>query len=446
MAESLRDAIASAYASNPQITAERARLRQIDENVPIAASALRPHIDLTGDFTQQFAPGAHDVGRRWDGGAVFRQSIYEGGRVGAGISAAEAEIAAGRARLRATEYAVIVDTITAYADVLERTALVELNAGQVRVLGEQLQASQDRFEVGDLTRTDVAQSEARLAAARAGLQSAEAQLIMAEQAYRRLVGRAPVNLEPLPPLPPLPANDAEANDRAFAANPDLAAARFMEKASAEHVRVARAGRGPSVQVQAGAHYVHGTDTLSGLTGFTPSLGVSARMPLFSGGQIAAQVRQAQARQSEALENISRAERQLRDATTSAWAMLRTSEALIQSARAQIAANELAAEGVRQENMVGSRDVLDVLNAEQELLNAQVSLVEARRNHQVSAYQLFMLMGELETVLDDAPIGRYDAEANARRVRSKGWQEFGYDPDPRENRARDQAPAMIGPSQ
>jgi outer membrane protein len=199
-----------------------------------------------------------------------------------------------------------------------------------------------------------------------------------------------------------------------------------------------------VQVNAGAQYVHGTDTVAALTGFTPAFGVSARMPLFSGGLIAAQVRQAQARQSEALENISWVERSVHEAATSAFALLRTSQSLIRSAEAQIRANALAAEGVRQENLVGSRDILDVLNAEQELLNAQVSLVEAQRDRQVSAYQLFMVTGELEQVLDGAPIGRYDAEANARRVRGKGWQEFSHDPDPRQNRARDQAPAMIGP--
>lgn len=443
-AASLRDAIAAAYARNPEITAARARLRQVDETLPLAAAAGHPHVDLTGDFTQQFLPGAHDAGRLWQGGAVIRQSIYEGGRVRANISAADADIAAARAQLRATEQAVIVDAVTAYADVLEHLAVVRLNEGQVRLLGEQLRASEDRFEVGDLTRTDVAQSDARLAVARASLETAKARLVVAEQAYLRLVGSAPVDLDPLPPLPELPASVDEARARAMDSNPDLAAARFTEKAALERVRAAKSVRGPSVQVSGGAQYVHGTDTLAGLTGFTPSLGVSARLPLISGGQIAAGVRQAQAAQSEALENISQAERLVTEAVTNAHVLLSTSEAIIHSAEAQIRANELAAEGVKQENLVGSRDVLDVLNAEQELLNSQVSLVEAQRNRQVSAYQLLLAMGDLETVLADAPIGRYDAEANARRVRGKWWQEFGYDPDPRTDRARNEAPPLIGP--
>ena len=169
------------------------------------------------------------------------------------------------------------------------------------------------------------------------------------------------------------------------------------------------------------------------------------MPLFSGGLIAAQVRQAQAAQSEALENITLTERVVSENAAGSFALLRTTEALIESAKSAVSANSLAAEGVRQENQVGSRDVLDVLNAEQELLNSRVNLVQAERDRYVTAFQLFQVMGDIETVLEGAPIGRYDAEANARRVRGKGWQEFGYDPAPEADRVRNQAPAM-GPTQ
>lgn len=444
-AETLQDAIASAYASNPEIAAARARLRQVDESIPIATSATRPRVDLTGDFTQEFSQRLGDRGQLWRGGAVLSQSIYEGGRVRAGVSAAEAQVAAQRARLRATEYAVLVDTVTAYADVLRTDSVVKLNEGQVKLLTEQLRASRDRFEVGDLTRTDVAQSEARLASARAGLQNALAQRTLAQEAYRRLVGRPPIDLKPLPPLPETPPTEEQVRNRAFEMNPSLAAARFAEKAAAENVRAAKAGRGPSVALNAGARYVHGTDSVAPLTGFSPSLGVSAGMPLFSGGLIAAQVRQAQAAQSEALENITLTERVVSENAAGTFALLRTTEALIDSAKSAVSANSLAAEGVRQENQVGSRDVLDVLNAEQELLNSRVNLVQAERDRYVTAFQLFQVMGDIETVLEGAPIGRYDAEANARRVRGKGWQEFGYDPAPEADRVRNQAPAM-GPTQ
>ncbi len=445
-AETLAEAIAAAYQTNPTIGAARAQLRQTDEAVPIAAAGMRPKLDLTGDFTQQLTHDVRSAGQLWRGGVALRQPIYQGGRVRAGISAAEAQIAAQRARLRATEYQVIVDTATAYADVLKTDALVTLNEGQEQLLIQQLRASQDRFQVGDLTRTDVAQSEAALAQARAGLQGARAQRTLARQAYRRLVGHDPVDLQPLPALTRLPDTDEEARNRASDGNANLAAARFAEKAAGENVRVAKAGHGPSVALNAGALYVHGTDTVAALTGFTPSLGVTASMPLFSGGLIPAQVRQAQAAQSQALENITYAERTAVEAATDYFGLLRTSEALIESAKAQISANALAAEGVKQENLVGSRDVLDVLNAEQLLLNSRVSLVQAERDRYVNAYNLYMVMGALEDVLDGAPIGRYDVEANAKRVRGKGWQEFGYDPDPQKDRTRNQAPPLVGPRQ
>lgn len=445
-AETLQDAIASAYGSNPEVAAARARLRQVDEGVPIAAAGLMPKVDLTGDFTQELSDRLGDRGQIWRGGALLRQPIYQGGRVRAGVSAAEAQIASQRAQLRATEYRVIVDTVAAYADVLRTDSVVSLNEGQVKLLTEQLRASRDRFEVGDLTRTDVAQSEARLAAAHANLQGAQAQRTLARQAYRRLVGREPVELQPLPALPETPGSDEEARNRAFELNPSLAAARFAEKAAQENVRSAKAGRGPSVTLDAGARYVHATQDIQGLTGFSPTLGVSAGMPLFTGGLIAAQVRQAQAAQSEALENITQTERLITEGATGNYALLRTSEALIESAKLQISANALAAEGVRQENQVGSRDILDVLNAEQELLNSRVNLVQAERDRYVAAYELFEVMGNLETALEGAPIGRYDAEANAKRVRGKGWQEFGYDPDPRTDSTRNQAPPLVGPTQ
>jgi outer membrane protein len=446
-ADSLREAIASAYSSNPQIAAARAQLRQVDEGVPIASSGARPSVDLQGNFTQDLNDNFRDLGQVWTGGIVLRQSIWEGGRVRAGVSAAEARIEAARARLRAIEYRVIVDTAVAYADVIRTQALVGLNQGQVKVLEQELRASRDRFEVGDLTRTDVAQSEARLALANANLQAARGQLVVAQQAYRRLVGRPPQNLEPLPELPAMPATVGEALDLALATNPTLMAARLDERAAAEDVRLAKAGRGPSVGVQASANYTEftGAGAAAGLSGFDPRVGVTAAMPLFTGGLIAAQVRQAQARQSQALEGIAQNERLVTESTTDSWELLRTAEAVIQSSKVQVDANALAAEGVRQENQVGSRDILDVLNAEQELLNSRVNLVQAERDRYVAAFQLYESIGQLEVALANAPVGRHDPEANAKRVRGLGWSEFSTNPDPRKDRERDHVP-LVGPQQ
>ncbi|MFN3370312.1 MAG: TolC family outer membrane protein [Sphingomonadaceae bacterium] len=449
-ADTLPEAIAAAYATNPQIAAARAALRQVDEGVPLARSATLPSASLDGSFSQSLSDQFGDLGRIWRGGVTLRQSIFQGGQVRANISAAEARILAQRARLRATEYRVLVDTVTAYADVLRTEAVVRLNENQVKVLGEQLRASRDRFEVGDLTRTDVAQSEARLAAAQAQLMAARAQQVVARQAYQRLVGRPPSRLAPLPALPPVPATENEAREIALEQNPTLVAARLDEKAAFDDVRAAKAQRGPSVGLQASGAYTRFEGQPAGLgpgasqSGFDPQIGVSASLPLFTGGAIAAQVRQAQARQSQALELIALNERLAAEGAVDSFVQLRTAESVIESAKVQVSANELAAEGVRQENLVGSRDILDVLNAEQELLNARVSLVQAERDRYVAAFRLLEAIGDIEPVLAGAPVGRYDAAANAARVRGKGLQEFGYDRDPRTDRTQNQAPGFVGP--
>lgn len=447
-AETLAEAVAAAYGSNPQAAAARARLRQVDEEVPIARSALRPNLGLNASATQYFDDDFRDDGRAWSGGIGVTQPLYEGGRVRAGVSAAEARIAAARARLVAIEQQVIVETVAAYADVLRVEALVRLNENQVRVLERELQASRDRFEVGDVTRTDVAQSEARLAAASAGLTEARGQLVVAQQAYRRMVGHGPVDLAPLPPLPDLPETAPRARDLAELRNPDLMAARFDEQAALEDVRLARRDRNPRIEAGASVNYTRLDNRLSTMSGFDPQVGVSASMPLLSGGLIAARVRQAQARQSEMLEIITQSERLVTEAVIGNFAMLEAAEALIRSAEVEVAANALAAEGVRLENQVGSRDVLDVLDAEQELLNSRVALVQAERDRYVVAYRLLQSMGMADIALENAPVGRYDADENSRRVAGK-WGEFSYDADPRADRARNLAPpaapaTVIGP--
>ncbi|MFA7441105.1 MAG: TolC family outer membrane protein [Sphingomonadaceae bacterium] len=440
-AQTLSEAIAAAYATNPEAAAARAVVRQIDEEAPLALSGMRPSVGLSGSASQVLNDRFGDVGRIWNGGVTLSQPVYEGGRVRASVSAADARIAAAQARLVAVEQAVIVDTVAAYADVLKSQAVVELNANQVRVLERELQASRDRFEVGDVTRTDVAQSEARLSAARAELSLARGQLVTVQQAYRRLVGRLPGDLAPLPPLPPLPDAAESARVTAVEYNPGLIAARFDEQAALADVRAAKAQARPSVGVSATAQYTHFDRYGSGDSGFNPEIGVSASLPLFTGGAIAARVRQAQARQSEMLEHIARAERLTTEAAVGSFTLVETADAVITSARTQVSANELAAEGVRQENAVGSRDILDVLNAEQELLNARVLLVEAERDKYVAAFQLLEAMGQADVVLASAPVSRYDSAANSRRVRGK-WGEFSYDPDPRQDRERNHAPAPV----
>ncbi|WP_448586705.1 TolC family outer membrane protein [Thermaurantiacus sp.] len=446
-AESLREAVAAAYATNPELAAARATVRRIDETLPIARSGMRPEVGGSINFSQDLDDNLDDFGRRTVAGVRITQPVWAGGRVQAQLDAADAQVGAARARLRAVENQIIADTVAAYANVLAAREEVVLNRNQVRVLEEQLRASSDRFEVGDLTRTDVAQSQARLETARANLVAAEGNALTAEQAYIRLVGRPPGSLEPLPPLPPLPRNVEEARAIALETSPALAAARFDEVAAAENVKVIKRERGGQASVNSTFAYqaVRGGPfapfQIDGLIG---AINVTASIPILSSGLIAARVRQAQAAQSEAVEGIEATARLVLENATNAWILLQTADSVIRSAKVAIDANALASEGVRQENLVGSRDILDVLNAEQELLNSRVALVRAERDRYIAAYRLLQVLGRAEAAVLGLTDRLYDPAQNFRRV-DRAWREFNSDPDPREDRSRTRPPGAPAPA-
>jgi outer membrane protein len=248
-ADTLREAFIRVYTTNPSMTGARAGLRAIDENVPIARASGLPSVDATGSYNEfvkrsalNFTSPARSVG----GELSVNVPIYQGGQVRNSVKAAETRVVAGRADLRSTEADLFTQTVAAYMDVIRDQSIVELNAGNVKVLETDLQASRDRFEVGDLTRTDVAQSDARLAGARSQLQSAEAQLDASRQTYLRIVGKFPENLEPPPPLPALPANADDAVDVATENNPALESARQASKAADYDIRSAEGQRLPQL--------------------------------------------------------------------------------------------------------------------------------------------------------------------------------------------------------
>jgi outer membrane protein len=362
--------------------------------------------------------------------------LFQGGRVKNGIKAADARVMAGRADLRATEGDVFTDAVGAYMDVIRDTSIVELNANQVRVLATNLDASQQRFQVGDLTRTDVAQSEARLSLARSDYAAAQGRLTVSQQNYERLIGAAPGTLEPPPPLPTLPASADQAVEIALANNPNLASAGAAAQAAGFDVRTANANRLPTLSATTGSSYSNflGTQDKRFGPGFpkdetASSIGLSARIPLYQGGGVAAQVRQARAFESQALEQTIEAERFVIASVRGSFASYRAAQEQIRSSEAAVAANRLALEGTRAENSVGSRTILDVLNAEQELLNSQVSLVSARRDEYVAGFALLNAMGQAEMRdlgLDGGPL--YDPVANYNRV-SRSASDWGSGPKP-----------------
>jgi len=315
-------------------------------------------------------------------------------------------------------------------DVIRDRAIVELNQNNVRVLETNLQATQDRFQIGDLTRTDVAQSEARLQLGRSQLATSQGRLVGSEATYRQVIGHAPGVLAPPPPLPPLPTTADEAVRIALSNNPDLVAISREAIASGYDVNVARAGRLPTLSAVGSGTYVNelgGSIGNQASTGGQTTIGLAARVPVFQGGLPAAQIRRAQARQGAVLEQVVGTERAVVQAARAAFAAYDAAQKAIQANTVAVQANELALEGNRAEQSVGTRTIIEVLNAEQELLNSQVTLVTAKRDAYVAGFQLLNAMGQAQAQylgLEGGPL--YDPLGNYRHV-AGNWSDWASDP-------------------
>ena len=436
LADTLKDALVGAYQTNPTLQAARADQRATDENVPINRASGLPSVSGTATYTEQLKetnpdPNGLFADRTFGAGITLSVPVYSGGSVRNSINAAETRVKAGQAGLRGTESSIFSQTVAAYMDVILNEAIVGLSANNVDVLGVNLQATRDRFEIGDLTRTDVAQSESRLALAEGDLRSARANLANARERYIQLVGKAPENLQAPPPLPGLPTNPQDAVAVALENNPDLIAAHERAGAADYDIEVAGAGRLPKLEVFAGGNY---NDRLGSMTGGISTTGatagVRATIPLFQGGRPAAQERQAQARAASALEQEIGAERSVIAQVRAAFSTLQAANAIIASTQQAVSAAELSLEGVRAENTVGNRTILDILDAQQELLRAQLQLVTARRNAYVAGFTLLAAMGRAEA--RDLGLGDegllYDPQVNYDRVKNTIW-DWASDPDP-----------------
>ncbi|MDZ3830549.1 MAG: TolC family outer membrane protein [Sphingopyxis sp.] len=439
-AETLQGALAKAYENNPTLTAARAGQRANDENVPIQKSGGLPSLGASADYEENLVlPGNNFVSpmRSLTLGGRLSVPIYQGGAVRNGIRAAKYRVEAGQADLRATEASIFSQVVGAYMDVIRDQAIVQLNQNNVAVLRTNLQATSDRFEIGDLTRTDVAQSEARLALAEGDLRRAEANLIASRESYVRLVGEAPSDLQAPPPLPNLPTTPEDAVAIALNNNPDIESANQLVNANRADIGVARAGRLPKLSATVGGGYVNNLNSISSQnvaavnTTTSAAAGVSVTLPIFQGGRPAAQVRQAQSRTSQAIENYVAVERDVIAQTRGAYAAWQANERVIAATQQAVNANALSLEGVRAENSVGTRSILDILNAEQEYLNTQVQLVSARRNSYVAAFSVLAAMGKAEARdlgIEGGPL--YDPDVNYHRVQGQIW-DWSDDPAPRQ---------------
>ncbi len=439
-ADTLRDALVSAYETNPNLTAAREGQKATNESVPLAKANGRPDVTVQPTYFENIMQ---------DGGSSVTQArgvningtvsapLYAGGGIRNAIRAAENRVEAGFAGLRGTESAIFSAVVGAYMDVIRDESIVELNRAQVGVLSVNLEATRDRFEIGDLTRTDVAQSEARLALATSSLESARANLIRSKEIYIQLVGREPGQLDAPPPLPNLPETPDAAVNVALENNPDLISAREGREAASFDRRAANASRLPTVSVFTSPSYSNALNSVSSNipgfqadnSAFTAQAGVRATIPLYQGGQPAAQIRQAQARLGQAQELEIAAEREVIAQTRASYASWKAAQDVIRASERAVSANELSLEGTRAENSVGNRTILDILNAEQELLNSKVQLVTARRNAYVAGFTLLAAMGRAEArdlgleggVLYD-PVAEYEKVDNA-------WSDWASQPDP-----------------
>lgn len=439
-ADTLRDALVSAYETNPNLTAAREGQKATNEGVPLAKANGRPDVSIQSTYFENIMQdGGSSVtqARGVSANGTISAPVYAGGGIRNAVRAAENRVEAGFASLRGTESAIFSAVVAAYMDVIRDESIVELNRAQVGVLSVNLDATRDRFEIGDLTRTDVAQSEARLALATSSLESARANLIRSKEIYIQLVGREPGRLEAPPPLPNLPETPDSAVSVALESNPDLISAREGREAAGFDRRAANASRLPSVSVFTSPSYSNALNSVSSNipgfqadnSSFTAQAGIRATLPLYQGGQPAAQIRQAQARLGQAQELEIAAEREAIAQTRASYASWKAAKDVITATERAVSANELSLEGTRAENSVGNRTILDILNAEQELLNSKVQLVTARRNAYVAGFTLLAAMGRAEArdlgleggVLYD-PVAEYEKVDGA-------WNDWSSQPDP-----------------
>ena len=431
-AETLTEALSEAYQYNPQILAQRALLQATDETVPQALAGWRPTVQFTGSagreisqttqsvngtgptFTQYLTPRSLDLN--------ITEPVWTSGRTPALIRQAEHTVLSQRAQTLATEEQVLFLATTAYLDVVRDQATVDLNINNEQVLRRQLEATNDQFRVGEVTRTDVAQAESRVALAVATRVLAEGNLQVSRANYQRAVGHLPGRLEQPKERAELPATRDEALALALAQNPNVVIADYSAKASEDAVVATRAQLLPQIAVIGDANKSDET-LIQGRN--INSLSVIARMtvPLYEAGSIYSQTRAAKETVYQRRDLLSDARRAATQLATSAWETIQSGRAQVQSLMSTIRAAEIALEGVRQEAQVGSRTVLDVLNAEQELFTDRVNLVTAQHDLAVSEYNLVQQIGRLTAEQLKLPVQLYDPKKHYDAVRNK-WIGFG----------------------
>lgn len=420
-AGSLYDALATAYSSNPTLDAARAQLRATDEGVPQVLSEWRPSLLGT-------AQGGHE----WDDqhkplslqqetnprsvGVTVQQPIFNGFHTVAGTSQAENLVQAGRAQLTSTEQTVLLAAVTAYMAVVRDTAVLDLNRNNEKVLQAQLESTQARFDVGELTRTDVAQAEARLQGAVAARIQAEGQLTTSRAIYRQVIGDDPGEVKMPDTVPPLPASREE-SAALSQGSPDVLSAQFQERAAKDDIDVQFSDLLPTVSIEGSYQHQEDLGSRDSEADVGSVIG-QVTIPLYQAGAPDSRVRQSKQRYMQSKRLTDQALRAAEREAVNAWTDLQTAAAQARSFQEQVRATEIALEGVRQEQEVGARTILDVLDAQQEVLNAEVSLVSSQTDHVVAQFRLLAAGGDLTAQNLGLNVQYYDPKQHYDAVRNK----------------------------
>lgn len=420
-AETLADAVAAAYDRNPQMVQQRYLQKARDEGYAQARSQYGPtlQVQTRGTFGYEETNGRHASGNTGESTATLSQTLYSSGRLRGNLAAARAAVAGGAEQLRQVEQQVVQNVIQVYASVLRDQARVEVGQENVQVLSGQLLQNRTRQRVGDVTLTDVAQSDARLAAAEAQLAALQADLAISRGQYLQVVGHNPGTLEPLPVLAPVPPTLDMAFEMAEDENPSLRIAQYTEQQSSAVAAVRRGEQGPTVSLDGQAIYTNDLLRFDGRSGEKQLAGgITITQPIFQGGLTSSRIREADDRNRADQSSIDGARRQALQAVTSAWSQLSAARTAVVTGQRQVDSAQQAFAGMSCEELNGLRSTIETLNAEQELQSAQLQLLQNRYQVYISHAAILASVGNLTAQQIADGITVYDPDANFRNVRNR----------------------------
>ncbi|MFH1557836.1 MAG: TolC family outer membrane protein [Pseudomonadota bacterium] len=422
-AQTLEAALAAAYINNPTLNSQRAGTRAIDENVPQALSGYRPNISAGVSAGSEYAR-SKSAGLSTTGTLVPRsanltvtQTIFNGFLTANTTRNAESQVKGQRELLRNTEQSVLLNGVTAFMDVIQGIALLELQQQNLAALNQELRATRDRFNVGEVTRTDVAQAEARVASAQYQVAQAIANLSSYRAVYHQVIGVEPGKL--VPPTTAverrLPAKLDGVIGAGLTRNPAILASQFAVDAANFRVRMAEGGLAPNLNVQ--GQVLQSYDQSQSVdSAFGAAVTLNLSVPIYQGGAEYSAIRQAKEYLSQARIEVDVNRDAVRTQGVQYWGALEAAKAQIEAAQSQVAANTLALEGVREEWRVGQRTTTDVLNAQTDLTNSKSALVIAQRDRVVAAYSLVSVIGKLDAVSMGLKVPVYDPKVHYQQVR------------------------------